>query len=235
MTALLKIVAVRHDLSGVGFGDGTVKYDGNAHSLFIEGTLPANVTVSYEGNGQTDPNIYTVTAVFSDPDGVFVQKTATLTILRVHLQTNEEKQSVAIDSEEGFDPTLELVIEKLEGVERGYWAWQKDTVSDRYIVKLCKDGEEVPIDGKVTVRLLIPEAFQDKGFELMSATRASGIEYSRDGDYVVFEADGLSSYMFVRSYTPYFPIVLAATGVLLADSLFLIVLAVVIKKNKRTR
>ncbi len=232
-TALLTILRVSHNLNEIGFNDVTVKYDGETHSIYIEGVLPHGVTVDYEGNGQTEPNIYTITAVFSDHIGEFERKTATLTILRLHAQSADGE--VVIDSEDGFDPTLELVVEKIESVERGYWSWEKDKVSERYAVKLCKDGVEVPIDGKVTVRLLIPEAFGDKDFELKTVARAASIEYTRDGDYVVFETDGLSAYVFTRNYTPYFPIVFTATGVMLANVLVLIVLLVILKKKRETK
>ncbi len=281
-TATLTILKVVHNLSNIIFADVKVKYDGEAHGIYIEGELPTNVTVTYEGNGQTEPNIYTVTAVFSDPDGEFDRKTATLTILRTQTQTAPKEESssggsssssgsgetggeggssgesganapeVLIESEEGFDPTLELVVEKVEDVERNYLAWGADEVSQKYAVKLYnRDGEEVPIEGKVTVRLLIPEAFREKDFDLMAMakagaasandgvqtvaisamTGATSVTFTRDGDYVVFEADGLSDYVFTSSYTPYFPIIIAATGVLLVDVAAMIALAVVIKKK----
>ncbi len=235
--ATLEILEVSHDLSGILFEDMTVKYDGEAHDVLINGELPTNVTVTYEGNGQTDPSIYTVTAMFRDPDGVFAQMTATLTILRTQTQvepSSEEKESdVFIESEEGFDPTLELVVEKIEGVERTYLAWGKDQVSEKFVVKMCKDGVEVQIDGKVTVRLLIPEEFRSKDFELMTVARSASVEYTRDGDYVIFVADGLSAYVFTSTYTSYFSVIIIATGVLFADVLILIALAVVLKKKKK--
>lgn len=61
--AILKILAISHDLSEVSFEDARVKYDGEAHSIYIEGTLPHGVSVAYEGNGQTDLDVYTVTAL----------------------------------------------------------------------------------------------------------------------------------------------------------------------------
>lgn len=278
MTAKLTILRVSHNLSEIAFEDVTIKYDGEAHGIYIVGELPVNVTVAYEGNGQVDPAIYTITAIFSDPDGEFERKTATLTILRTQTQTappaadgsgsdgsvGEDNEGdanipeVVIDSEDGFDPTLELVVEKVEDVERNYLAWGKDEVSQRYSVKLCKDGVEVPIEGKVTVRLLIPEAFRDKNFELMTVAKANaasaatsrgvkptaaiiGVEgvtsvnFTRDGDYVVFEADGLSDYVFTSNYTPYFPIIIIATGVLIADVAAMIALAGAIKKKLYTK
>ena len=108
--AILTILQVSHDLSGIGFENVTVKYDGNMRFVVIDGELPTNVTVTYEGNGRSDANIYTVTAVFSDPDGEFARKTATLTILRTHAETELQDEArsaqVALDSKNGFDPTF---------------------------------------------------------------------------------------------------------------------------------
>ncbi len=238
--AVLTILPVSHDLSGISFGDVTVKYDGAAHGITIDGTLPTNVTVTYEGNGQVDPDIYTVTAVFHDPDGDFDRMTAVLIILRTHTQSEPVGESgsgteVSLISEEGFDPTLELVVEELESVSHTYWAWEKDQVSKKYAVKMCKNGVEVPFDGRVTVRLRIPQEFREKAFELMAVQRGESIEYTREGDYVVFVADGLSAYVFTTTYTPYFPVLIIATGVLLADVVILIVLAVVLKKKEIQR
>ena len=52
----------------VSFNDKTVEYDGEAHSIEIEGELPEWITVSYDGNGKTEAGEYTVTAKFSCDD-----------------------------------------------------------------------------------------------------------------------------------------------------------------------
>ncbi len=264
-TAVLTIIEVSEGLFGITFEDVTVKYDGEEHSIFIAGELRYGATVSYENNGQTEPNIYTVTVLFRNPNGVvFAQKEATLTILRTYTQSEPQAGSgssgssnaeVTLDSAEGFDPTLELVVEKIEDVSRKYLAWEEDVISKKYAVKMYRNGEEVPFGGKVTVRLLIPEEFRDKNFELMALTgaRAQNVSYTqggdgsafaaaeglasvnfrRDGDYVVFEADGLSEYVFTVEGIPYMTILLTAAGISLASVMTLIGLAIVIKKNKK--
>ena len=59
------IAKATYDMSGVSFEDETILYDGALHSLEVQGELPEGVTVSYEGNGQTEPGTYTVTAHFT--------------------------------------------------------------------------------------------------------------------------------------------------------------------------
>ena len=81
MTATLKINA--SDLTGVSFHDGEFTYDGTKKSIFITGTLPDGVKVSYENNGQVNVDSYTVTATFTCTNGNYTnlpELTATLTI-----------------------------------------------------------------------------------------------------------------------------------------------------------
>ena len=80
------------DLSGISFADKTVTYNGEEHSLAIEGTLPEGVTVEYTGNGKTDAGKYTVVAKFAK-DGVAIEgadMTATLRINKASLSTEME-------------------------------------------------------------------------------------------------------------------------------------------------
>ena len=64
LRAKLVIERAEVDLSAISFAGATVIYDGAAHSIKIEGTLPDFVTVEYINNAQTLPGTYTVTARF---------------------------------------------------------------------------------------------------------------------------------------------------------------------------
>ena len=63
-----------YGMSNVTFADKSIKADGNAQNIVIGGTLPAGVTVRYEGNGKTEPGVYTVTAIFTG-DAAWVKNT----------------------------------------------------------------------------------------------------------------------------------------------------------------
>ena len=72
------------EMGGVTLTNGTYEADGTAKSIFISGALPPGVTVAYEGNGQTEPGTYTVTAKFAGDAKNYEaipDKTATLTLL----------------------------------------------------------------------------------------------------------------------------------------------------------
>lgn len=59
------------DLSNIVFESQSFIYDGEAHSIYIQGDLPEGVTVTYEGNGNTEIGEYEVYAYFSDSTGKY--------------------------------------------------------------------------------------------------------------------------------------------------------------------
>ena len=60
------IAKATYDMSGVIFEDKKFEADGTEKSLaVVTNTLPADVTVSYDGNGKSAPGTYTVTAKFT--------------------------------------------------------------------------------------------------------------------------------------------------------------------------
>ena len=241
---IFTITKADYVMSGVTFKDVTVDYDGQAHSIAIKGDLPKGVTVTYEGNDQKAVGKYTVTATFEGDAQNYNPinpMTATLTIVSMgNLVTRLEYTfpgsnlpNVIVDSADGFDPALKLICDGADNIMRTSWAWERDQLSEKYTLKLMKNGAEVPLDSKVTVQLLIPEEFRDKNFTLQSVGRAAEVEYTRDGDYIVFEADGLSAYTFTVDGVAYLPILLAATAISLLGVGTLIILAITRKKNKK--
>ena len=77
------IAKTAYDMSGISFASRTFVADGTAKSLAVSGTLPDGVTVSYAGNGKTEPGTYVVTAKFAGDETNYTSipdMTATLTI-----------------------------------------------------------------------------------------------------------------------------------------------------------
>ena len=106
MTANYTVNKADYDMSGVKFESSTVEYNGEAHSIFISGILPAGVTVEYVGNDNTAVGEYEVRAVFASSDPNYKKpKTmvATLTILP------EAVKAVELIYELKSDNTLEVV------------------------------------------------------------------------------------------------------------------------------
>jgi hypothetical protein len=70
----------KKEITNVSMSNKSVVYDGNEHSILVEGTLPEGVTVVYGNNGKTDVGTYTITAVLSGEEYKTKNLSATLTI-----------------------------------------------------------------------------------------------------------------------------------------------------------
>ena len=220
-----------YDLTKIQFNDLSIKCDGQPKDIKIVGDLPDGVSVRYENNGQSDPGIYTITAIFSDSFGEIERKMATLTILRTHAKVRDkDNQIVFVESEEGFDPTYEIIVESFQEVNRTVWFWQKDNFVETYRVKILKDGVEVPFEGQLKIRLTLPEEFKNQNFDLSNGTNK--IDYTIEGNSIIFSVNGLSDFILTQTYTPYLPFIIIASCVLFVD---IVVLILLLKKKKRNR
>lgn len=72
--------AVLEEFVNITFEDKTFTYDGEPHSLSIQGTLPDGTDVTYQNNGKTDAGEYTVTATLSKAGYKTLGLSAVLTI-----------------------------------------------------------------------------------------------------------------------------------------------------------
>lgn len=78
------------DLSGITFQNKTLSYNGDAQSIFVEGTLPEGITVTYQGNEQTAVGEYAVAAKFYH-NGTYIEGAdlaATLTIEKAKIEVS---------------------------------------------------------------------------------------------------------------------------------------------------
>ena len=220
-----------YDMSGVVFSDKAVVYNGTSFS--IEATnLPAGVSVEYENNGKTEIGEYTITAKFTgDADNyeLIDDMTATLTIKKATFtfDTNTEDdvaEEIIINSSNGIDSDKELVVQLVES-DKDYKVFieKNQKVAVAYDVKLLKDDVSVQPDGTLQFKVLIPTKLVGKDFTILhihNGNEVSNIEYQIEGDYVVFESDTLSEFVFVyeSNFWLWFIIILMAViliGVLL--------------------
>jgi hypothetical protein len=65
---IVNVAKATYNMDGITFMDVNITYDGAAHSIFINGTLPTGVTVNYTGNGQIEAGTYLITAIFEVAD-----------------------------------------------------------------------------------------------------------------------------------------------------------------------
>jgi hypothetical protein len=121
MSATLTIT--KSSLSGISFSGSTFTYDGSSHSIFVSGTLPSGVTVSYTNNGQTDAGSYDVTAHFSDSTGNYTlpaDMTAKLVINQASYDASGLSFNDASYTYDGTEKTLTVTGAIPEGVTVSY-------------------------------------------------------------------------------------------------------------------
>lgn len=198
-----------YDMSGISFADVTFVEDGTAKNIYISGTLPAGVTVSYLNNGQTDGGIYIVTAVFGGDfdnyEGITVM-TAQMVVNRASIAEsaeggNADTPDVIISEEGGTNPKVQLVVVKTKEVPSAIEAdaARDELVSAVYDITLRSDGAEIQPSGTLTIRLLIPEDADGRTFRILHlhGDTVSEVEYTIDGKYAVFTVNSLSEFAFV--------------------------------------
>ena len=84
ITVTYTVTPAEYDMSGVSFSDRIVEYDGDFHSIIIEGTLPEGVSVEYVNSIQREVGEYIVEAVFTTTDPNYnapAKMIATLTVM----------------------------------------------------------------------------------------------------------------------------------------------------------
>ncbi len=103
-----------YDTSLMSFNSMSFIEDGNPHYLQVT-NLPPGLAVFYEGNGQSQPGIYEVTANFKGNEyyAPVSSKTAILTILRRRVYSTDGLFNV-LSNDVGFHPNLVLNYEYLD-------------------------------------------------------------------------------------------------------------------------
>ncbi len=141
MEAVLVINKADYDLSTVTFESKTVTYNGEAHSIVIEGTLPAGVVVNYFNNGKINAGKYVIELSFTQQDTVnynqLQTRTAILTINKAQSEIialdsysyayngNEQLPDVSVNNEEqtvNYQCEVSAQIKEIGSYELKYFA-----------------------------------------------------------------------------------------------------------------
>ena len=200
-----------YDMSGITMSNKTVTYDGETHSIAIEGTLPSGVSVSYDNNDKVDAGVYTVTANFTGNANyeAINSISATLTIKAIVYEDTEKdeetgKPVVKVENENGFDPTVELVVEvvavEIEIAEIKVEISDKEDIAVAYDVSLFQDGVSVQPNGIIRIKMLIPANLLGIQFRIVhihDGEEIGDVEYTVEDRYAVIETDKLSAFVFI--------------------------------------
>ena len=175
-------------IPNISFDSKTITYDGEAKYIYISGTLPEGVEVSYTNNGKTDVGTYTVIATLTDNLGNYETMTieATLTIKKASYDMSGIKFIDATYTYDGLEKVLEIEGDLPEGVEVSYSS-NKLTNAGAIVViaSFTGDSKNYNLIDSMTATLTIEKASYD-----MSLVSISDNEVVYDGSAKFLEIEG---------------------------------------------
>ena len=244
---------IKIDVSGVAWDyTSPFEYDGTAKTVTLK-NIPDHVTVQYSGEYQkTEAGTYTATATLTpETDEYELQGTTTLTLnWEIKAPAEPEKQKefsygdkVIVTSADGLDPDYELNVSELADFNRDIKPALDRHENGRtrvaYEIHFNKAGTKAQVNGEFTVKILLSEELKAANIKLIHFTddnddsSATAIEYTIEGDYIVFTTDGFSDFAIAEVKTaPYIPII---WWIILAIIIIAIIILLVFLLKKKTQ
>lgn len=202
-----------YSMQGVSFKSKTVVYDGNEHTLKVEGELPEGISVSYNKNTFTEPGVYTVIASFvgrNENYNSIASRHAQLIIRHASLSCGFDengKDDVVVSSDEGIDPRIQLSVEEADVSDNDELLElleEYDKIACAYDIKFMINEVSVQPDKKIEIQIRLSKDVKDKDIRILHIGSESieELEAKKDGDYVTVEAEYLSSFVIVYNDSP---------------------------------
>lgn len=217
------------DIGQIAFSSKTFVFDGTEKALYIEGELPADITVKYDGNGRIAVGKYMITANFEIAGDryLFLEPlTAELTIC-----PNEYfSEGVTVSVLDGnVEYGAELKIGVLETDKK--FAYEKTIAA--YRIEFLKDGNFALCEGRYSIKIpLDGRLIGDKKIKLY--TERDGIEvaiaFEIIDNFIVFETETFG-YIYITYEKSYLFILWIALGCLLLASILTVSLIFIRRKK----
>lgn len=160
-------------ITGIAFEDQTFEYNGYVHNIAVSGTLPIGITIVYEGNGQTEVGVYTVTATITGTGYETLVLTATMTI-KARTITGANFEDTTFDYD-GNEHSLLITGTLPEGVSVSYSNNKRtEKGSQTATATLSGKGYETLV---LTATLTISDPYED---ELLCSNEKNALVSSTD-------------------------------------------------------
>ena len=239
-----------YDMSGVSIANKTVVENGEAHSIYLVGTLPEGVVATYSENSFVAPGTYTITVSFTgNPNYEAIPNmTATLRILRI-VKEHANGNLVNITAEKGIPENYVL---QFKDVTTQYnYVSSEDIFGENnvgyvlaaYDIYFTVDAATQSVSDNFLVKLLIPENLRAsektlKVVHIADNGRVEDMDATREGDYFIFSTTHFSVYAIVAVDTaPVEPKDIDLTWLwvilaIIAVAAIVVVIIILIKKRK---
>ena len=230
-----------YPMQDVSFKRKEVIYDGNEHTLEIEGELPEGISVDYGENTFKEPGEYTVIAVFIGGDenyNTIAPKQAQLVIKNARVSTGFEEGSendVIVSSEKGIKPSIKLKVEEADASKNKdvtALLEKYDKIACAYNIKLMINEVSQLSDGEVSIQIKLSEDIAKKDIRILHMGKESvtELESEKVEGYITFDAQLLkddNNYVIVYDDSPTFLwlwIVLIVLAVVLVGGVILVMM-----------
>ena len=163
-TATLTINKATYAMDDISFSGNTVTYNGQVHSLAIEGNLPTGVSVSYENNNQINAGEYVVKAKFTGNENynLIEDKTATLIINKATYDMSNISLDEKTVTYNGQEHSISIVGKLPQGVTVEYENNNKTDAGEYTVTaKFIGDTENYNLIENKTAKLTINKATYD--------------------------------------------------------------------------
>jgi len=125
------LVVNNSNVINLRFNDKTVVYDGEEHSIYLEGTIPENYSVEYINNNHINVGIYEITAKVSLNNKLYKEYKATLIINKAPLGVKFNNKTFSYD---GNVHSLEIEGNLPKGVSVEYINNMHKTVGEYEVI-----------------------------------------------------------------------------------------------------
>ena len=225
-------------------------YDGKTHEVVILG-LPAGVEAIYQDNSAISVGTYTAKATLSvnDKNSELSQSVFTCE-WEIKLSTNPTDTKKDFESKDGTIKVIAKngvpsdnnlnVIDKTNdykdvNLSKVLGKNEKGEIKCAYDIRFEKNGTEVTVADDFTVRMLIPEKLRNKTIKVIhidDAGNVTDIQFTREGNYVVFQTTHFSIYAIVQvASTHTIPWIIWVIIALLIIFIIGLVVAILLKHN----
>ena len=196
------ILKAKYDLD-ITFESNSFEYDGNPHSLKIEGNLPDGVSVLYENNSRIEVGSNEVKAVFVNSNPNYEEIPSLIAVLTVY-------EPISLQEFTSLDGTVKII---LNGENTTHYEFAMDELKeevlevfrDKYIViktydLYLKNGEGIVRQGDFNVEILLYQNVNDCKFvEILSNGEFKEIEYDVDVNKLIFKTSYLGQYAIIKN------------------------------------
>ena len=191
------------DASVLTFESQTYIYDGEEKQLKVSGNVPAEITILYQNNNQTEAGEYLVVANFevSNNYNKIDPMQAYLIIKQSQIVAVDEENnfSVKIVNKKGIDVGLNVKLIKINVSQQFYSNLldRNQFVDSYYVISVTKNNVEVKVDNQYQMFVSIPNN-DSLIFGTMVDGKVNKLSFTENGEYLQIQCQNVNNILIIK-------------------------------------